>query len=182
MGSAVGWYVVQVRTGREGAMCELIERVAGEGGSGLLTECFSPQFTTRRKYRGEWCDVQRPLLPGYVIAVTARPEELALRMRGVPEFTQLLSVGETFVPLREDERAWMESLTEEGDRTVALSVAVRDGDSIRVTEGPLKGREGVIKRVDRRKCLARLEVSVGGKRVTTTVGLAVLPEGGGPGA
>lgn len=180
MGAAAGWYVVQVQAGREGAVCELIKRVASEGadesGPRLLAECFTPRFVTRRKCRGEWRDMQKLLFPGYVIAVTGRPEELALRMREVPEFALLLSMGETFVPLREDERVWMEELAEDGDRTVALSTAVKDGDSIRVTEGPLRGREGIIKKVNRHKCLAHLEVSIAGKRVTTTVGLAVLPK------
>ncbi len=161
-------------------MCELIKRVASEGVDNnepqLLEECFTPQFTTRRKYRGEWRDMQKLLLPGYVIAVTSRPEELALRMRKVPQFTLLLSMGETFVPLRKDECLWMEEFTEDGDRTVALSIAVKYGDSITVTDGPLKGREGIIKKINRHKCLAYLEVSIGGKRVTTTVGLAVLPK------
>ena len=53
-------------------------------------------------------------------------------------------------------------------------MAVRDGDTLLVTEGPLKGREGMITRVNRHKSLAFLEFQIGGKRVTTRVGLGIL--------
>ena len=131
--------------------------------------------------RGSWEDVVKQLLPGYVIAVTREPAALVQALRGVPEFARMLSVGETFVPLHEEERTWMEEFTCEGDRTVPMSLAVKTGDSFVVTDGPLKGREGLITRVNRRKCLAFLELHVGGKKITTTVGLAIAPEGGGTG-
>lgn len=46
--SKVAWYVVQVQTGWERAMCELIERVAPKG---LLGECFTPRYQTQKKFQ-----------------------------------------------------------------------------------------------------------------------------------
>ena len=173
-----GWYVIQVQTGKEEAMCQLILRVSAEaeqtGKPKLLDECFTPQFETRRKYDQEWRAVQKQLLPGYILAVTSTPEELANHLRSIPEFTHMLSVGEIFVPLNEAERAWIDEFTSKGDRVVPMSVAVKNGDTLVVTSGPLKGREGMIIRVNRHKCLAVVELHVGGKRVTTTVGLSVM--------
>lgn len=173
-----GWYVIQVQTGHELAMCDLIERNLasdrGQAARELLDECFSPQFKTRRKYQGEWRDVTKLLLPGYIIAVTAMPAELALRLRRIPEFTRLLNMGETFVPLNDSERGWIDAFTKKGDRVVPMSLAVKDGDTIVVTEGPLRGHEGMIVRVNRRKCLAFLEFQIGGKRITSMVGLGIL--------
>ena len=177
-----GWYVVQVQTGREQKMCDLVLRISEEldlatdYDEPLLQECFSPQFKTRRKYDGQWIDKELRLLPGYVVCVTAYPDELRQRLRSVPEFTRLLTMGETFVPLRDDERAWIDEWTTKGDRTVPLSFAHKQGDKLVVTEGPLKGREGIITRVNRRKCLAFLELHVAGKKIATTVGLAIVPE------
>lgn len=48
--SKVTWYVVQVQTGRERAMCELIERVAPKC---LVGECFTPRYQTQKKFDGE---------------------------------------------------------------------------------------------------------------------------------
>ena len=175
------WYVIQVETGREQAMCQLIQRVckaadvsSDEDGYHLLDECFSPQFTTRHKIHGEWVDLQKRLLPGYVVAVTSHPAALRQQLHRVPKFTRLLTMGETFVPLREEDRAWLDEATHKGDRTVPMSMACKDGDTIVVTEGPLVGHEGQITRINRSKCLAFLEFHVGGKKITTQVGLGIV--------
>lgn len=154
-------------------MCEVITRTYTN--DGLLDECFSPRYRIRQKREGEWLDGERLLLPGYVVAVTQQPEALARALRSIPEFTRVLTMGETFVPLNTDEQAWIDRWTKEGDRTIPLSVAYKKGDTLVVTEGPLKGNEGMITRVNRRKCLAFLELQVGDKRVVTTVGLAIVP-------
>lgn len=176
--SRAGWYVIQVRTGQEQAMAQLIQRASSgaeaAGEQQLLEECFTPLFETRRKYQGEWQPVTKQLLPGYLVAVTSSPEALAAKLRAMPEFTRMLSVGESFVPLNEAERGWIDEFTSRGQRVVPMSMAVKTGDALVVTFGPLKGREGMIVRVNRHKCLATVELSIGGKRVSTTVGLGVL--------
>lgn len=178
-----GWYVMQVSSGRERHLCQLIERACAaedatsdEDGYHLLEECFSPRYRTRLKFHGEWQDAEKPLLPGYVVAVTRHPHALARWLRKVPEFTRLLTMGEEFVPLREEERTWIDEWTTKGDRTVPISIAYRKGDRLVVTEGPLKGHEGMITKIMRKKCQAQVELNVGGKKISTTVGLAVVPE------
>ena len=181
------WYVIHVTTGNEQKMCEQIERVAREANArleaagepqidDLLVECFSPHYLTRRKRDGEWHDEQKNLLPGYVVAVTADPWELGRHLYGAYDYARMVKMGETFVPLREDERTWIEDWTRKGERTIPISIAYKQGDAVVVTEGPLKGREGMITKINRRKCLAFIELEVNGKHVTTAVGLAVLPD------
>ena len=179
---AAGWYVMQVSGGREQRLCELIERTSAqqdllsdEDDYHLVEECFSPRYRTRLKFGGQWQDVEKPLLPGYVVVVTRHPNALSRWLRKVPEFTRLLAMGESFVPLRDDERAWIDEWTTYGDRTVPISIAYRKGDDLVVTEGPLKGHEGKIVRVIRKKCQAQVALHVDGKRITTTVGLAIVP-------
>lgn len=165
------WYVVQVATGKERAICELIERVA-PGGS--LEECFSPSFETQMKVKGEWVPATKPLFPGYVIAVTNHIEKLEVVLRQVPEFTRVLSVGETFVPLHEEDQAWIGAFTKKGARTIPMSSGVMEGDRVVVTSGPLVGREALIKSVNRHKSLAFLEFEICGRRVMTKVGLGIV--------
>lgn len=175
------WYVIQVQTGREQMMCQLIQRVCNEADvmrpldDHLVDEVFTPSYKTRHKFHGEWQDVTKLLLPGYVIAVTSHPEELHALLRTVPDFTRVLTVGETFVPLLDEERQWMDEFTTKGDRVVEMSMAVMEGDRFVVTEGPLKGREGMVTRVNRHKCLATIEMHIGNVRVQTTVGLGIVP-------
>lgn len=165
------WYVVQVATGKERAICELIERVAPEGS---LEECFSPSFETQMKVRGEWVPATKLLFPGYVIAVTNHIEKLEAALRQIPEFTRVLSVGETFVPLHEEDQAWIGAFTKKGARAIPMSSGVMEGDRVVVTSGPLVGREALIKIVNRHKSLAFLEFEICGRVITTKVGLGIV--------
>ena len=141
----------------------------------IITECFSPRYATQVKLHGEWVDEERKLLPGYVVAVTEDPWRLARVLRTVPGFTRILGMGKTFEPLSTDDKSWIERWTREGDRTIPMSIAYKEGDTVVVTEGPLKGNEGMITRIRRRKNLADLEIHAGQLTIRTTVGLAVLP-------
>ena len=175
------WYVIQVQTGREVQTCEEIERVCTEGAlkderlQGLLEECFTPRYITQVKLHGAWMDEERLLLPSYVVAVTRDPWELARVLRGVPSLTKILAMGKTFSPLSYSDRSWIERWTKEGDRIIPMSFAYKEGDAIVVEEGPLKGHEAMITKVNRRKSLAHLEIHAGAMTIRTTVGLAVLP-------
>lgn len=196
------WYVIQVATGKEEAMCRLISRVAAEPAedvagdlameSGvpaapsdapapapapsapLLDECFTPRYETQRKVRGAWETVRPVLFPGYLIAVSANVEELERRLRRVPEFTRLLTLGERFVPLSQQDREWIGAFTTRGSRCVPMSMGVAEGQSVRVTQGPLKGHELLIKKIDRRRSTAYIELQMFGRTMQTKVGLGVL--------
>ena len=169
--AAASWYVIQVPTGAERKLCDLIERMAPEG---AVEECFSPQYATQIKCSGEWVDVEKPLLPGYVIVVTSRLDLVIRALREIPEFTRLLKMGESFVPLASDERAWIEALTNKGSRCVDMSVGVMDGEHVVVLSGPLRGREALITSVNRHKNLAFVELEICGRRVATKVGLGIV--------
>lgn len=136
-----GWYVIQVPTGKEAALCAVIERVAGPG---ELSECFVPSFETQRK------------------------------VRGVSEFTRLLTMGESFVPLDDADRAWLSAFTTADDRAIPMSMGVVEGDRIVVTQGPLMGHEGWITSVNRRKSLAFIQVEMFGRKIETRIGLGIV--------
>lgn len=151
------WYVIQVLKGREDAMAELIGRVAP---ADVLEECFSPKYATEMKVRGRWVPCERDLFPGYLVAITDEPRELEIVLAQVPEFCRVLAQGGEFVPLGRDEVEMIGAFTDRGNRVVPMSSAVKDGDRVVVTEGPLVGREGLIREVDRRKSVAVVELDV----------------------
>ncbi|MBM6689077.1 antiterminator LoaP [Collinsella tanakaei] len=165
------WYVIQVPTGKEEAMCRLIERA----GSDTLAECFTPQYATQKKVRGAWRNVDAVLFPGYVIAVTDDADALNQRLSRVVEYTRMLTMGERFTPLEDSDRVWLSSYTSAGNRVIPMSIAeVDEGDCVRVLSGPLMGHEGWIRSVNRRKSLAFIEVEMFGRKIQTRIGLGVL--------
>lgn len=173
------WYAVQVQPGKEETACRLIRRLIGPD---VVREAFSPRYAVQKKYRGEWRMCQALLFPGYIVAVASDAAALKTRLSGVPEFTRLLAMGETYLPLGQRDRALIEALTSQGCRCVEMSQAVMEGDRVAVTSGPLVGREAWIVSVNRHKGLAVLEVEMFGRRLRMKVGLAIVAKRGAEGA
>lgn len=165
------WYVVQIQTGREDRMATLLARVVPHE---VLGEAFSPLYETQIKVRGEWVNVKRRLLPGYLIVLTKDVDALRASLSAIPEFTKVLVTGEQYVPLTRAEIEVIDRFTHPGERTVPMSMGFIEGDRVVVTDGPLKGHEAMIKGFNRRKSLAFLEFEGFGRKMTTTVGLGLV--------
>lgn len=146
------WYVIQVINGREDAMRERIERMVPESS---MQELFYPQYQTEIKVHGEWVSTTKPLFPGYLICDTADPRAVQQYLLRMDDFARVLSQDGQFVPLAKEETQLIGSFTNRGDRVVPMSEALKDGDQVVVTAGPLLGHEGLIKTINRRKSTAR---------------------------
>ncbi|MEF3345558.1 antiterminator LoaP [Eggerthella lenta] len=165
------WYVVQTVAGREFAVCRLIESLVEDD---VLQECFVPRYEVQKQFRGQWRTCTATLFPGYLIVVTDRVDELESQLRRVPAFAWVLSNDGGFVPLERDEVAWIDAFTEKGHRTVGVSEGVIEGDRIIVLKGPLVGREGWIRKINRRKRTAYLEIDMFGRTMQTKIGLGIV--------
>lgn len=172
------WYVLQVTRGRERAMAERLSRVLP---AGVLEEpVFLPAFETEMKVRGAWVRTTKPLLEGYLVAVSAEPERLRRAVARMVEFTQVLATDAGPAPLSREEVELFGGAGQPGARVLPMSRAYKLADGrVVITEGPLRGRERLIERIDRRKSTAYLRVEVAGRPVEARAGLAVLnaPEG-----
>ena len=166
------WYVIQVINGREDVMRERIERMVP---AGAMQELFlSPNFKPRLRYTANGSIRPSRSFPGYLICDTSDPRTVQQYLLRMDDFARVLSQDGRFVPLAKEEVQLIGGFTHRGDRVVPMSEALKDGDQVVVTAGPLLGHEGLIKTINRRKSTAYLELDLCGRRVTTRVGLAVL--------
>lgn len=164
-------YVVQVVGGTERRVRDAIFREAGE----IVEDCFLPSCVIPRKVHGEWRQREGLLFPGYVFVRTSNPDVLLKALREVRGLSRLLGVGEgSYASLSDDEVAWLDAVTGSGTHAMGVSKAVKEGDRVVVTSGPLRGREASIAKVDRHKRLAWVEVRMLGRRTTVKVGLEVV--------
>ena len=60
------------------------------------------------------------------------------------------------------------------DQIVEMSKGIIENDRVIITSGPLKGNEALIKKIDRHKRRAYLEIEMFGRKVETQVGLEVV--------
>lgn len=164
-------YVVQVMGGAEERTRRLVLRTIGD----VVDDCFTPSYEAKRAEHGQWRTVRKQLLPGYVFIQTSCPDEAALKLKSVPAFTRLLgSNGERFMPLAPDEVAWLNAFTDVETHVVQMSEGFIEGDRVLVTRGPLKGHELEIKRINRHKREAELEVPILGRTKRIKVGLEIV--------
>lgn len=123
--------------------------------------------------------IEEPLFPGYIFIETDK--EYALfrmhmerKIRPVNGVIRLLKHDneglETILP---HERSFIEKFTDT-ERTIQPSIGFIEGDKIVVTSGPLMGQESLIRKINRHKRTAELEISMFGRVQTVTVSLEIL--------
>lgn len=164
-------YVMQVVGGKERHLRDLVKNLLGD----IIDECYVPVRVTPQHRDGQWVGVRETLFPGYLFVETYDIQQVSERLARVPAFTRLLGKSdERIIPLNENEVTWLTALMEPLSKVVEMSVGVIEGDRVVVTDGPLKGREALIRRVDRHKRLAFLDMRMFGRVKTIKVGLEIV--------
>lgn len=164
------WYVMQVRTGAEEKMKEqCLKRIDRD----TLEKCFVPYYEEKKRYQGTWHTEKRILFPGYVFLVSGRLDDLYKSLREVTGMTKLLGMGEEIVPLKEEEVELLQKAGA-GERPLEVSTGIIENGIVMITDGPLAGMEGCIKKIDRHKRKAWLEVDMFGRTIKMEAGLEII--------
>lgn len=166
------WYAVQVSTGHEHMVRDMIAQAAGD--EAPLDECFVPMYRTGQRRGGAWEPCERVLFPGYLIVVTRQIERVERMLRNVKAFTKLLGNDKAFIPLNPEEVAWIEAFTSRDDRLVEMSEGYLEDGRVVVTSGPLVRHEYLIDEVNHRQRKARLRVQMFNRTITAEVGLKLV--------
>ena len=168
--TVIMWYVIQTKTGKEQKIKQLIEqRLSPE----IYEDCRIIYYESKRKYQGEWHLEKKLMFPGYLFIVTDRIQEVRSGLLKIPELTKLLGYGEEIVPISVKEEEFLRRISNE-DHTVGMSYGIQEGDRIIVKEGVLKGLESIIRKVDRHKRKAFIEVEILGDRRMVEIGLEII--------
>lgn len=165
------WYVIQVVGGKEKHVLGLIAKLVDPA---LVEEAFVPQYEVMKRIKGAWVRRREVLLPGYLFVVTGDPAALRHELAKVPALTKILATSDGFTPLEAHDIAFLNAFTDAGSRVVGMSEGVIAGDEIVILNGPLMGRAGLIKKVDRHKRLAYLEIPIMGRTKVIKVGLEIV--------
>lgn len=163
------WYVIQVRTGAEENIRLQCEAKIPQD---VMERCFIPYYEERRRIRGEWMTLKKILFPGYVFLITEKIEELYMQLKKVTGLTKLLGAGDDIIPLTEAETEFLQRFGGE-KQIVEMSEGIIEHSQVRILSGPLMGIEGQIRKIDRHKRKAWLEVEMFGRIQRVEVGLEV---------
>ena len=166
-----GWYVVQVRTGSEENICVQCRKLISDGS--VLERCFIPWYEEKKRFHGRWNIQRKILFPGYVFMITQDATILHEKLKKVIGLTRILTLGDTMVALSEEEIRFMERFGGPG-QIVGMSEGIIAGGRTVITSGPLQGMEGYIKKIDRHKRKAWVELPMFGRMQRVEVGLEIV--------
>lgn len=164
------WYVIQVRTGsEENIRLQCVKNISNE----ILDNCFIPYYEEKKHIQGEWKIQRKILFPGYVFLDSEELSKLYMELKQVTGLTKLLKTGDEVIPLTKEEVEFLWSFG--GDKQiVSVSEGIIENTKVIVTSGPLIGKEGCIKKINRHKRKAFLEVNMFGRVQKIQVGLEII--------
>ncbi len=164
------WYVIQVAPGQETSSLQMCEKQLEEQ---YYQAMFVPRYVVRKKYKGEWRDVCKNLFPGYFFIDTDSVEPVRKALSEVPKLTKLLCSAGSISPITEKEQEYLQSMMDD-TYVIRVSTGYVIGDRICITEGALRDKTGWIKKIDRHRRTAQLEIEFFGRMTPVEVGLEVL--------
>ncbi|NLI60820.1 MAG: antiterminator LoaP [Clostridiales bacterium] len=164
------WYAIFVETGREEEVQKFIELLFSEGEIRTLV----PKRKLIERRQGKTYEIIRNLIPGYVLTHTSMSDELYYKLKELPAVYRILKDDCEPTPIRDEEMSMILSLTRYGE-IIELSDVYKEGNQIKVLNGPLKGMEGIIEKFDHRKkrVKARIEFLGEYKRVDLGANMVV---------
>jgi transcriptional antiterminator NusG len=151
------YYVAQVRTQKEAAFIRLTDHLELPG----ILRVFWPRRMLKVRRRGRVKRAEVPVFPGYIFlegdAITA---ETYQKLRRLPHFLRFLPDNEDIRPLSSEDKRVVAQLVSHGEVVQPSRVTFDANSRILVLEGPLKGLEGRITKVDRRKGRAKVKLDL----------------------
>jgi transcription antitermination factor NusG len=129
------WFAIQVRTRYEKQVAQSIES--------KNIHTFLPLYAARRRWSDRTKEVHVPLFDGYVFCQLDPCERMPVVV--TPGVLQFVGIGKTPVPVEQGEIAAIQKLVQFGS-VVRPWPFLREGERVRVDDGPLRNVEGILLR------------------------------------
>ena len=156
------WYLLKCPKGDE---TSYIEKYSASVTTGDIKEIICFQYQRMMRCAGTWHLEKRMVLPGYIFLLGTN--EMALK-RMIWEDGQV----KRDIFLTPCETPYLKTLCQDG-MLIGISKGIIKNQTIAVTSGPLKKREWMIRKIDRHKRTAEIEIPLIGNRKRITVGLEI---------
>lgn len=169
----MSWYVIFVESGFEEDVCHFIDKLRIKIYEDINFNLLVPKRKIYERKQGVRKEVIKRMFPGYVLVETDYIEEFYIRARGGPHILKFLKDNYNFLEVSIDEINQILKLVDnKGLINVSRGLVVND--RIHITEGPLLGREGIIKKLDKRKGRAKVEFIINCKSLLIDLGVDIV--------
>ncbi len=149
MNETTNWFVVQTLGGKEFKTRDLVEKQKFKGIKTLLPK---RRLLIRRKGEYKW--ELKPLFPGYFFINGNITPDIYKRIINLTGVVKILKDANTNKPKevsKKDMKLIFSLMTDKENEVIPESKAIEINDKVQIVEGPLKGIEGRIVDVERRK-------------------------------
>lgn len=163
------WYVLQVAAGREDELCQKCkEAFLGKE----ATDIFVPKYVWMKKVKGVRKKEVSPLFFGYIFVESEKPKSLEKQLE-ILQDVKPVCIGGEFCPLQKEEEDFLRQFLGQ-EKIVSFSIGyLVDGELKVINGGILKEFTEKIRKINRHKRLAEVEVSLFGETKRILAGLEV---------
>lgn len=145
------WYALYCPSKEEELIRSCREKLDGR----ILRDTFQFTFEQMRRYEGRWHTETKKLFPDYIFLESDDAKGLSGALEQYRDFVKIMESGTLLIPVEKEEEEALRSLCGR-EHHLRMSRGIVRGGAATVTEGPLVGRENMIRRIDRHKRLAFL--------------------------
>ncbi|MCI8418109.1 MAG: antiterminator LoaP [Lachnospiraceae bacterium] len=164
------WYAVYCPIQQEQKVLQICKEHLSQD---ALQDAFVFTYDRMRRYEGDWHLERQRMFPGYVFLESTNLEQLNKEIEKVSYLKKILLGDGTLTSLQEREEMFLRRFCGEVHHFGMSRGYIRDGRTF-VTEGPLRGQEQLIRKIDRHKRIARVSIPTVGCCREIQVGLEIM--------
>ena len=158
------WYTVSVLSNFEKKVAESIrESVEQQGLEDVIEEVMVPTEEVTEVRRGKKMNVERRLMPGYVLVRMEMRDDAYHLINDTQRVTGFLGPQGKPVPMRDAEAQAILRQVEEGVERPRPAITFEIGEQVSVTDGPFEGFQGQVEDVDEENARLKVSVSIFGR-------------------
>ncbi len=167
MSEEAKWYVVHTYSGYENKVASNLEKtVENRQLKDLIQEIRVPTEKVVEIKDSKRREVDRKIFPGYVLVKMVLNDNSWYVVRNIRGCTGFVGTTTKPVPLTEEEVAKL------GVETKQIEVSYEEGDTVRITDGPLEDFVGIVNSIDKKANIVRVTVSMFGRETPAELELA----------
>ncbi|MBR6780054.1 MAG: transcription termination/antitermination protein NusG [Clostridia bacterium] len=169
MSEEARWYVVHTYSGYENKVASnLATTVENRHLQDWIKDIRIPTETVVEVKDNQKKEVERKLMPGYVLVKMVMTDDSWFVVRNIRGCTGFVGPNGKPVPLTEEEIAAL------GVEKHEIEIQYAVGDTVSIVEGPLEGFSGVVDEIDREKNKVRVTISMFGRETPVELEQAEL--------
>lgn len=172
-------YCLYCKTGSEEKLVTLLKKDMRDY-LNLDLEVIYPSRLMNQRKQGQWRRVEQPLLPGYIFLYLDDATEFPLFIiKQEREAYKILRNPDGSMELRSGDMQYAMWVYNHGGKFVPSTIVFKDGQLIKVLDGPLKDMEGRIVKLDRhhKRVVVGFMFAGAERRVNLSVNVIDLAEG-----